>query len=251
MIIPNPKHLFEDCLPRLEDSEPEIFYKHPVYDLKCNQIGIIYKEEALKNFSYSIISDKYSLSDLKNYKIAVPRLKLLAQCFYGSMDIKPRIVPLDGNPINTTPENLVYPKELNRKAKANYNEFKQQTLMYMLERDKDLQKTGIDPQHYWALLKLINPFRDFYSAATGYDLTLDESGAPKYLAEEKRNLVKAKQKNIPNQYRSKEEISKLRKQVKEMRATGMKQQKVAEILGIHPAMAGYLYKSKDHKSKFS
>ena len=42
MIVHPARHIFEAKFPSLEDHEEEIFYQHPVHDIKVNQLGVIY-----------------------------------------------------------------------------------------------------------------------------------------------------------------------------------------------------------------
>jgi hypothetical protein len=248
MIIPNPRHLFEDCLPKLEEGEEEIFYPHPIYDLSCNQIGLIYPGETLTYYSYSTLADKCNVNDLKNYKTSAPRLKIIAQCFAGHTDIPFRTVPLDGNPYNTTASNLLYPKSFNKVANENYHNFKQRTIQYMLERDKKLEAKGIPPIMYWGLQKLVHPFRNEYTNVTGYNLSLDDNGIPKMFGKdkptEKIKVIKKKRK-----YRTKEEISKLRVMVRDMVNSGIAKKEAAKKLGLSISELNYYYVSKDYVNK--
>lgn len=250
MIIPEPKHLFEDCLPKLEEGEEEIFYQHPEYDIKCNQIGILYPGESLTYFSYSVLSDKCNLNDLKSYKTSCPRLKLIAQCFAGDQKISHRTVPLDGNPYNTTAPNLIYPKVLDKTAKSNYQRFKERTVAYMMQKDKKLLAKGLSPIMYWGLQKVLHPFRNEYSKATGYNLNLDNYGIPK-MSNEEPPAPKPKKEKKKRNYRTKEELAELRDEVQSLVSDGMPKVDIGKKLGLKPAEVAYLSRSQNFEYKNS
>lgn len=251
MIIPKPAHLFENCYPKLEEGEEEIFYQHPVYDLKCNQIGMVYPGESLTYFSYSVLPDKYNLNDMQNYKTSAPRLKVIAQCFAGSMDIPFRVVPFDGNPYNTTVNNLLYPKSFAKKAYENHYRFKENTLDYMLRKDKKLEARNISPIMYWGLQRIVHPYRTEYSNATGYNLSLDDNGIPKMagVTGDGKKKKPVRKTGVRGKYRTKQEISALRVKVKGMVNSGIPKSEVAKQLNMTSSEVNYYYTSKDYVSK--
>lgn len=180
MIIKNAKHFFTATLPALEEHEKEIFYNHPVYDLKCNQLGMLYPGPGIKYFGYSPIGDKYILTTTDNYRNSIMTNSLIYQCYSGIINqARRKIYPLDGNLLNKTIENLVYPGYLKPTAIENYNFFVSNTVNYMLSVDVKLKNKKIDPQIYWGIQKLIPDIKNAYTKASKVKIKYDGSGALK------------------------------------------------------------------------
>jgi len=257
MIIPNSEHIFQKCFPQLEDGEEEILYPHPIYDLSCNQIGIIYPGESITYYSFSVLSEKVNINDLETVKTSTPKSKLIAQCFAGSMEVPFSIIPLDGNPYNTTRENYLYPKNLKKLASENFSKFKAKSLEHMLKRDVILKAKGLYPGPYWALQKLPDYLRNLYEKETGYSLALDKYGFPKQTSwgEEKtkgnRTKVKGKWVNkSPNgRYRTSAQVNDLRRKAHELLEQGMTKSQIANEMEELNTYVHYLLTSKYQPEK--
>jgi hypothetical protein len=118
----------------------------------------------------------------------------------------------------------------------------------MLERDKKLKARGIPPVMYWGLQKIVHPFRNEYTNATGYNLSLDDNGIPKMFGKE-GPTEKTKKKNQRGKYRTKQQISELRAKVKGLVNSGMKKVDVSKKLGLSSTEVAYYYASKDYVKK--
>lgn len=252
MIIPNPKHIFQKCFPQLELEEEEIFYPHPLWDLKVNQIGLIYPADSITYYSFSVLSEHVNLNDLETVKTSVPKTKLIAQCFAGSMDVPFQIIPLDGNPYNTTRDNLLYHDSFRKEASENYRRFKQNSLEYMLKRDVVLKEKGLFPGPYWALQKLPNYLRSLYERQTGVSLMLDQYGFPKQTSwgEEKSKRKKNVLKKDPRgRFRTTAEVNDLRKWAHELFDSGMTKAEIAQEMKELSTYVHYLLTSKFQETK--
>jgi len=256
MIIPSPKHIFQTCFPQLELEEEEIFYPHPLWDLKVNQIGVIYPGESITYYSYSVLSENVGLNDLKTLKTTIPKQKLVAQCFAGSMDVPFQVVPLDGNPYNTTRDNLLYHNSQKKKALENYKTFKKNSIEYMLKRDVVIKSKGLFPGPYWALQKLPNYLRKPYEKQTGISLALDKYGFPKQTSwgEERPNQNRVRvrggwKKDPRGRYRTTAEVNDLRKIAHELFDSGMTKAEIAKEMKELSTYVHYLLTSKFQETK--
>lgn len=229
MVKRETNHFFKATLPKLGDDEEEIFYNHPIYDLKCNQLGVVYPGPEMKHFSYTIIGDRYLIGQGSNRKSSMIN-NLLYQCYTGNVDKAMRkIYPLDGNLLNKTPDNIVYPPSLKKIAIENYNIFIDNTLQYMLARDKELKEKGIDPQLYWGIQKLIPDIKNPYTKMTGIKIVYDGGGLLKVDNGERVGEVKEEKKRNSL---SKEELDRRTLYTLKARAEGQTELQIAKTFGV-------------------
>jgi hypothetical protein len=250
MIIPNPKHIFQKCFPQLEKGEEEIFYPHPEWDIKVNQIGVVYPGESMTYYSYSALSDKVNINDLKTVKTSSPKNKIIAQCYAGSMDVPFTIRPLDGNPYNYTKENLLWNEKHKKEASEKYKAFKYNTLEYMLKKDEELKARGLFPGMYWALQKLPYYIRTLYEDETGHSLALDKYGFPKQTSwgeqKTKRNTSNVEEKLVKDprgRKRTRAEVNVLRKRAHELSKQGMNKAQIGREMKELSTYVHYLLNS--------
>ena len=231
MIIKEAEHFFKAAYPVLEDHEAEIFYDHPYFDLKCNQLGMVYPRAGIKYFSYSIMGDKYIITTEDKVRTTTMVNNLLYQCYTGDVNKATRkIYPLDGNILNKTVDNIVYPSFLKNIALENYNTFIGNTIQYMLNRDKKLKEKGISPQLYWGIQKLIPDIKNPYVKASGTVLRYDGSGALK--TDEGERIGELKKEKEKRNFLSKEELDERTLYTLKARAEGQTEAQIARTLGV-------------------
>jgi hypothetical protein len=154
-----PLHWFNVKLPKIADGEEERFWKHPVYPVQCNQLGMIYIDEGYEikyqNGKKEAISFRPEVRGKGVYtwiEIGHPH-RIMFECWSGTQMKYSAFVFADGNPLNTTPENLVRKGDHDlEKWKAAYvatTDFRTRSLDYMKKRDEILIKRGVSPENYW------------------------------------------------------------------------------------------------------
>jgi len=157
MIIFPADHYFECELPQLEPYEEIKWYYHPVFDLKCNQLGMIFPAEdsRIKCVKGRDFRDRYKM-DNKNHNdymgVGVPE-RLVYEC-YTQQRLKDRqsILFRDGNPTHLYYGNLVIPEEVGKLAniyKKRMLDFKAESRRIYSIKSKKLKERGIDPDIYW------------------------------------------------------------------------------------------------------
>jgi len=166
MIVHPAKHFFEAKLPELEDGEEEIFFRHPKWPLKVNQIGIIFfdnEDEVIygpdNNFR---IRNRGKEKHSAYYGIG-PKPRVCYECYHNVLCEGKHTYFIDGNPLNCSIENIMLAgappaKWLDPEGYALYVKvirankiFAQNTLDYMETMDQRTIRKGGDPDHYWQL----------------------------------------------------------------------------------------------------
>ena len=146
------EHYFVAKLPELEYDELELWYKHPVYPLKCNQIGVLDFGET--EYQYNRKRDNFVLyrEDLS----IGSRPKLAYECYHNCVLLNNRMYFQDGNPLNNCFLNLVTdPSNEHRKQLFDTQQaFWIKSIDYMKAKSKKLESKGIDPDNYWNLMSL-------------------------------------------------------------------------------------------------
>lgn len=156
MIVYPAKHLFEAKFPSLEDDEEELFYQHPVYNLKVNQLGVIYCDE----IEYAIYDkgDTSVVRDQKTRKSCGSKLRVIWECYTGEIIHSPHFLFVNANPLDTRKENLILSRQMGEKEKAPYlkkkKKFVEATVDHLMKMEARMEKRGIDRKQLYEMLIL-------------------------------------------------------------------------------------------------
>lgn len=165
MITHKALHWFEAKLPELAKKEKEIFYRHPKWPLKVNQIGVIYfdDDEAILD---GIKGQVYRIKWLNNkgqryYPGLGTRARLCYEAYNNKLFEGRHFLHIDGNPLNCTQENLLLtlrPKNMDKETLDKYKAaertkvlFLQRTVKWMEDKEQWCLSKGIDPEYYWEI----------------------------------------------------------------------------------------------------
>ena len=156
MIVHPARHFFEAKFPTLEDHEQEVFYQHPVHDIKVNQLGVIYYNESI--FS---IYDKRGTSVvrfLKTGKGLGNKTKIIWECYTGETFHAPHFFFANGNPLDTRRENLILCAPLSATARQPYirikRAFVQASVEHLLKLETRMAAVGIGKTELYEMLSL-------------------------------------------------------------------------------------------------
>ena len=156
MIVHPARHIFEAKFPSLEDHEEEIFYQHPVHDIKVNQLGVIYCNESI--FS---IYDKRGTSIVRIMKTGLSfgsKTKVIYECYTGKTVSSPHFFFANGNPLDTRKENLVMSGPLSGKEREPYirikNRFIKASVEHLVKLETKMEAVGIGKTELHELLLL-------------------------------------------------------------------------------------------------
>lgn len=156
MIVHPARHIFEAKYPSLEDHEEEVFYQHPVHDIKCNQLGVIYCDDGIL-----AIYDRRGTSmvrDLKTGKSFGTKTKIIWECYTGKVVHSPHFFFANGNPMDLREENLIMSGPLSDKARQPYLRIKrgfvQASVEYLVGLETRMAAVGIDREQLYEMLLL-------------------------------------------------------------------------------------------------
>ena len=165
-------HWFNITLPKIKDDEEEIFWRHPVHPLQCNQIGLIYLDEGYdvryQDGKKEVIAYRPTIRTKGEYDWieAGHPLRVMFECWWNRQVKYSAFVFRDGNPLNTTQGNLVRKGEADpqewKMAYMETQEFRIRSLQYMRSRDVIITGRGIDPKDYWTALGVPVWLRQMY-----------------------------------------------------------------------------------------
>ena len=156
MIVHPARHLFEAKYPTLEDHEEEIFYQHPVYDIKVNQLGVIYCDDTV----YSIFEKRGTsvVRFLKSGKGLGNKTKIIWECYTGQSAFAPHFFFANGNVLDTRFENLILCGPLSATARQPYirikRQFVQASVEHLMKLESRMEAVGIDRTQLEAILLL-------------------------------------------------------------------------------------------------
>jgi hypothetical protein len=156
MIIHPAKHWFQALFPMLEEGEEEQFYQHPQYDIKCNQLGVLYCDETI--FSIYDKRDTSMVRILKTGRSVGTKTKVIWECYTGQIVHTPHFFYVNGNPLDTRFENMIMSGPLSAKERAPYlrtkNRFIQASIEHLLKLESKMQGLGIDREQLYEMLLL-------------------------------------------------------------------------------------------------
>lgn len=216
-------HLFDAMCPQLEEHEIDVWYRHPVYDLSCNRLGIIvFGDDAIwTSNSREVWITPASTGVRTNLG---SREKIVMECYTQTTYYNYQFFHLDNNPYNLTQENLVFYKNGEPESKyytKEINKFLVKTVAYMTSRNHLLFARGVDPYDYWTAMELPDRVINLWKK---HNMCREDRG----LKRKPRGAYK------PNP-KSTEIIS----QIQELLAQGLGLTAIGRALGINKTMVGY------------
>lgn len=156
MIVYPARHLFEAKFPTLEDHEEEIFYQHPVEDIKVNQLGVIYCDDSIFG-----IYDKRGTAMvriLRTSRSIGTKCKVIFECYTGKIVHSPHFFYANGNPLDLRKENLVMSGPLSAKEREPYlrvkNRFIKGSVEHLLKLEAKMEAVGVDKTELHQMLLL-------------------------------------------------------------------------------------------------
>jgi hypothetical protein len=184
LIVYPAKHLFEAKFPSLEDHEEEIFYQHPVHDIKVNQLGVIYSDDGTFG-----IYDKRGTSMvrlLKTTNSVGTKCKVVWECYTGEIVHSPHFFFANGNPLDLRRENLVMSGPLNNREREPYirikNRFIKASVEHLIKIETRMEAVGIDKTELYEMLLLphwLIGARERYVAPAPKQQRVTSRGVPK------------------------------------------------------------------------
>jgi hypothetical protein len=156
MIVHPAKHYFECMFPTLEDGEEEHFYQHPLYDIKVNQLGVIYCDESVYG-----IYDKVDTTMVRQQatgKSCGTKARVIWECYAGQIVNTPHFFYVNANPLDTRKENMVLSGPLSAKERAPYlrtkARFIRASVEHLMKLEGRMEAVGIDKDQLYDLLLL-------------------------------------------------------------------------------------------------
>lgn len=158
MIIKPANHYFEATYPVLEDHEEIIWFRHPKHPVQCNQVGMIVFDDDV-NWAFNGRDQYRYWTDRKgNSKVLGSPERVVSECYTGISHKSQSFLYRDGNPYNRTYQNLIPYRVINtaelKEANYKWKAFLKASVDYMNTRTPVLEKRGIVPAEYWALMEL-------------------------------------------------------------------------------------------------
>jgi hypothetical protein len=184
LIVYPARHLFEAKFPSLEDHEEEVFYQHPVYDIKVNQLGVLYCDES--KFG---IYDKKGTSLVRYHSTRTScgtKTKIIWECYTGEIVHSAHFFFVNGNPLDLRRENLVMSGPLSGKEREPYlttkNRFIKASVEHLLKLEAKMEVQGIDRKQLYEMLLLpqwLIGARERYVAPAPKQQRVTSRGVPK------------------------------------------------------------------------
>ncbi len=157
------KHFFEAIKPTLEPKEKEIFYRHPKWPLKVNQIGVIYFDDdgdILEGIGGQVYRIKWHNSKGQRYYPGLgTRARLCYEAYNNKLFEGRQFLHIDGNPLNCTQENLLLtqrPKNIDAETLNKYKAaekakvlFLKRSVRWMEDKERWCLSKGIDLEYFW------------------------------------------------------------------------------------------------------
>jgi len=164
MIIHPANHWFETMMPELEPGEKEIFFKHPVEDIKCNQLGVIYYDEeryvCYDTRTGSVVKEMEKWNKKLTRAVATKN-KVIWECYHqDKLDAGTQFLFTNGNPLDVTKANLLAITKLDPAVRQNASKIKKQfinaSVDHLVKLEAKYKKKGIEPDLLQDLLQLPN-----------------------------------------------------------------------------------------------
>ena len=156
MIVHPARHLFEAKFPSLEDHEEEVFYQHPVHDIKVNQLGVIYCDESIFGIYNKRGTSMVRL--LKTTNSVGTKTKVIWECYTGEIVHSPHFFFANGNPLDLRRENLVMSGPLSNREREPYirikNRFIKASVEHLIKIETRMEAVGVDKTELYEMLLL-------------------------------------------------------------------------------------------------
>jgi hypothetical protein len=156
MIVHPAEHLFECMFPSLEDHEQEVFYQHPTWPIKCNQLGVLYYDEAI--ISAYEKKDKLNITHKATLEFCGTKPKVVWECYHGKEVKGSQFHYVNANPYDLRKENLVLAHGMTQGESARLNRvkrrFRKATLARLLEIESKMHGMGFTSTDTWEILKI-------------------------------------------------------------------------------------------------
>jgi hypothetical protein len=156
MIVHPAKHLFEARFPTLEDGEEEIFYQHPLYNIKVNQLGVIYCDDS----EYGIYDKKGNcvVREHKTLKNCGNKSRVIWECYHGEILSNAHFLFANANPMDTRKENLLVSSKIPNREREVYlslkSRFVKASVEHLIKIEERMQAVGVDKKQVYEILQL-------------------------------------------------------------------------------------------------
>ena len=156
MIVYKANHWFQAMFPSLEDWEEEIFYQHPKYDIKVNQLGVIYCDNNV--FGIYDRVDSSMVRSQKTRNSVGTKTRIIWECYTGEIVNTPHFFYVNGNPLDTRFENMVLSGPLSAKERQPYittrARFIRASVEHLIKIEDRMEKVGVDKEQLYDMLML-------------------------------------------------------------------------------------------------
>lgn len=157
MVIYPARHLFEAKFPTLEDHEEEVFYQHPIFPVKCNQIGVLYYE-CEDDFVMYEKNNTFTITYKPTAETCGSKLRVVWECYTGVQAKGAHFHFVNGNPYDHRYENLLLSRSITRKESEKSlrvkRAFAKASLEHLLKVESKMEKIGFTQTDTWEILKI-------------------------------------------------------------------------------------------------
>lgn len=156
-------NFFDAKPPILEDHEEEVFYKHPLHDIKCNQLGALFVNEEKYYVVYTVhgtyLRIREESGDLKFRDNIGMKQRVVWECYNSTvLNSGRQIYHVNGNVLDFSFGNLVPTgHRRNKEAQAilsTRRRFIKTSVETLLELEAKYEKRGMEKEQLYELLML-------------------------------------------------------------------------------------------------
>ena len=146
MIVHPARHLFEAKFPTLEDDDDEVFFKHPVHAIKCNQLGILYYDESI----YAVYEkqDTAMVRHTATRKNCGSKIRIIWECYSGEVAFGLHFLFVNGNPLDLRRENIRKSNTLTSKEREELlvvkRRFVKKSVEHLIMIEERAERLGMD-----------------------------------------------------------------------------------------------------------
>lgn len=154
---------FDAKFPILEDGEEEVFYQHPLFDIKCNQLGALYLNEdkyyAVYAAAGTYIRSKLDDGNLKFHDNLGTKQKIVWECYNGiRLRTGKHFHQINSNPLDFSLNNIIPTGSQDRKLvesiTATRKKFIRKSVERLLELEDKYEKRGMQKEDLYQILHL-------------------------------------------------------------------------------------------------